>query len=85
MKKNRSNSLSEKLNNKYKVIVTTGDELGSGTDSNVFIKVYFDDYSTDRIHLKKSLTNKNAFERGQTDVFEIKMDYYSKLKKIKYN
>jgi hypothetical protein len=67
------------------VIVTTGDELGSGTDSNVFIKDYFDDYSTDRIHLKKSLTNKNAFERGQTDVFEIKMDYYSKLKKIKYN
>jgi hypothetical protein len=35
------------------------------------------------MHLQKSLTNKNPFERNQTDKFRVKGDYVGELVKLR--
>jgi hypothetical protein len=38
---------------------------------------------TEKIILKNSKTNKNPFEKGKTDVFDIEAPYIGKIKRIK--
>ena len=67
----------------YKVHVTTSNKFSAGTDSRVFIKLYGENGSTDKITLKKSKNNKNPFEKGKTDTFELDLPNLGRLKKLK--
>ncbi|XP_011477254.1 lipoxygenase homology domain-containing protein 1-like [Oryzias latipes] len=55
----------------YKVSVRTGDMYGAGTDANVFLTIYGDLGDTGERKLAKSENNKNKFERGEVDRFDI--------------
>jgi hypothetical protein len=55
----------------YTVTVRTEDELGAGTDSNVFLEIYGEFGQTDRHILHTSETHSNKFEKGQTDIFKL--------------
>ncbi|XP_072269601.1 lipoxygenase homology domain-containing protein 1 [Pyxicephalus adspersus] len=67
----------------YTVKVKTGDKKNAGTDANVFIILYGEKDDTGLMNLKASKTNKNKFERGQTDVFTVEAVDIGSLKKIK--
>ncbi|XP_073475133.1 lipoxygenase homology domain-containing protein 1 [Aquarana catesbeiana] len=67
----------------YTVRVKTGDKKNAGTDANVFIILYGEKDDTGLMNLKASKTNKNKFERGQTDVFTVEAVDIGPLKKIK--
>uniref|UniRef100_A0A3Q4HDX9 Lipoxygenase homology PLAT domains 1b n=1 Tax=Neolamprologus brichardi TaxID=32507 RepID=A0A3Q4HDX9_NEOBR len=55
----------------YTVSVRTGDMYGAGTDANVFLTIYGDLGDTGERKLAKSENNKNKFERGEVDKFNI--------------
>ena len=38
---------------------------------------------TEKLHLKRSSTNHNPFEQGQTDKFRVKGDYVGELVKLR--
>ena len=63
--------------------VVTSDKPNAGTDSNVYIQLFGDKNDSGKITLETSKTNKNKFERGQTDMFEIKEADVGDLRKIK--
>lgn len=68
----------------YDIIVITGDIRGAGTDSQVYITLFGSDGKrTEKFHLKNSSTNKNPFERNQTDKFRLKGDYVGDLVKLR--
>ncbi|RDD42008.1 Lipoxygenase homology domain-containing protein 1 [Trichoplax sp. H2] len=55
----------------YVLSTHTSDKRGSGTDANVFVIIFGENGDSGEIALKKSETNWNKFEKGQTDVFLI--------------
>nr|XP_032809632.1 lipoxygenase homology domain-containing protein 1-like [Petromyzon marinus] len=67
----------------YNIKVKTGDKRGSGTDANVYMVLYGEKDDTGKVNLKSSKTNKNKFERGQTDEFTLEAVDIGALKKIK--
>ena len=52
--------------------VVTGDLSGSGTDANVFLIIFGEYGDSGEIALRNSVTYKDKFERGHTDVFLLK-------------
>merc|ERR1712013_485424 len=66
----------------YDIEVRTGDKSGAGTDANVFIILFGDKCTTDKIILKDSKTNKKMFERDQVDVFTVECVEVGKIEKI---
>lgn len=66
----------------YEVNVTTSDVRGAGTDANIFIILCGEIDNTGKIFLKSSLTNKNKFEKNQTDKFILETVKIGELKKI---
>jgi hypothetical protein len=85
---NKHSSMSNKDKNTdpaeadYVVDVVTANKLGAGTDSNVYLNIYGEKGETGKIHLKKSTNNKDAFEKGKTDIFEIKSKNVGNITKI---
>ncbi len=67
----------------YNVSVTTSDKRGAGTDANVFIQLFGENNDSGKQKLETSKNNKNKFERGQTDVFEIKEADIGGIRKIR--
>jgi hypothetical protein len=68
----------------YEIIVITGGERGAGTNSQVYVTLFGDDGKrTEKLHLRKSETNKDPFERNQTDKFRVKGDYIGELVKLR--
>ncbi|KAJ7335182.1 hypothetical protein JRQ81_013123, partial [Phrynocephalus forsythii] len=67
----------------FTVTVRTGDKKHAGTDANVFIVLYGTKDDTGTIYLKASKTNKNKYERDQTDIFTVECVDLGDLKKIK--
>jgi hypothetical protein len=67
----------------YKVKIRTSFNK-SGTGVRAFIKIYDESNTTDRIVLSNSKTHKNAFEQGNTDLFELSLINLGHIKKIKY-
>ena len=68
----------------YEITVVTGDKRRAGTDSNVYITLFGENGKrTEKMHLKKSLSHKDPFERGQSDIFRIRGDYIGKLVKLR--
>lgn len=62
----------------------TGSEKGAGTDAQVYITLFGSDGKrTEKLHLNKSQTNNNPFERNQTDKFRVKGDYVGELVKAR--
>lgn len=64
----------------YEVEVVTGNERGAGTDAHVFLTMYGDRGNTRRVQLVNR--NIDTFERGQTDLFKIKVKYLGKIQRI---
>ena len=54
----------------YNVSVKTGNVRGSGTDANVFIKIFGTKGDTGDLQLRSS-DHSNKFERNKTDTFKI--------------
>ena len=58
----------------YKInVFTSAGILGAGTDANVFI-IICGNSQTPEIHLKKSETHKDPFEKGHEDIFTYESD-----------
>ncbi|XP_043937953.1 lipoxygenase homology domain-containing protein 1 isoform X2 [Protopterus annectens] len=70
------------VENTYEVHVFTGNVMGAGTDSNVFINIYGELGDTGQRHLKKS-QHLNKFEKGQEDKFIIKAVDLGPLRKLR--
>ncbi|CAB4019689.1 lipoxygenase homology domain-containing 1-like, partial [Paramuricea clavata] len=66
----------------YEVSVVTGDISGAGTDANVYVILFGDKGESGKLDMKTSQTNKDKFERNQTDVFSLDADV-GVLKKIR--
>ena len=56
----------------YRISVKTSDRVGAGTDANVFILLFGTNGDSGDLHLEKSETNTNPFERNKEDVFTVK-------------
>lgn len=69
--------------NTYKIFITTSNLKLAGTDANVYINLIGRINESGKISLEKSLTNKNKFEQGKTDVFEFEAPDVGTLKKIR--
>ncbi|CAH1787210.1 unnamed protein product [Owenia fusiformis] len=67
----------------YHVYVTTSDIWGAGTDANVYVVLFGELDDTGQMFLKTSKTNRDKFERKQTDEFIIEAVEIGDLKKIK--
>ncbi|XP_059150632.1 lipoxygenase homology domain-containing protein 1-like isoform X2 [Physella acuta] len=67
----------------YHVKVFTGDKFGAGTDANVYVILFGDKDSSNKLFLKSSMNNKNKFERNQMDEFILELANIGELKKIK--
>ena len=70
-------------NRTYTVTVITGDKLGAGTDANLFLTMTGENGESPEIPLKDSETNRNKFERAQTDIFKLVTPDLGKVFKIK--
>ena len=57
--------------------------LGAGTDANVKIKIYGDLRKSEIIKLEKSKTHRNKFEKGNTDQFTVREEYFGDILKLK--
>ncbi|CAH8592932.1 unnamed protein product [Heterobilharzia americana] len=57
----------------YEVRITTGDKAFAGTDASVYLTLYGENGDSGERKLMKSLTHRNKFERGQTDVFHMEI------------
>lgn len=71
---------------KYKITVTTGESLGAGTDAEIVLEIIGVKGTTKSLALNNAANisgNKDIFERGATDVFEIEADNVGKIKSIK--
>ncbi|KAM4841549.1 lipoxygenase homology domain-containing protein 1 isoform 1-T1 [Thomomys bottae] len=66
---------------KYEVIVTTGYELGAGTDANVFVTIFGSNGDTGKRELKQKM--RNLFERGSTDRFFLETLELGELRKVR--
>ncbi|MGQ9474160.1 MAG: PLAT/LH2 domain-containing protein [Candidatus Caldatribacteriaceae bacterium] len=61
----------------YKVLVTTGNKFGAGTDANVYITLYGKRGTSREILLDNP--NRNDFEQGATDTFELRPEKVGNL------
>lgn len=55
----------------YRLSVVTGQHKNAGTDANISVYIHGSDASSGPHPLRSSLTNKDKFEKGKTDIFEI--------------
>jgi hypothetical protein len=69
--------------NVYTITVVTSNFPDAGTDAQVYIELLGKFESSGKIPLTKSETNRNPFEQGKTDVFQIKCVDIGKLKRIR--
>ena len=65
----------------YVVEVTTGNQPGSATDSYIFLDIFGTKGTSGERPLNFS-DKLNAFERAQTDVFQLKCPHLGKIKKL---
>lgn len=67
----------------YVITVQTGNVQSGGTDSKVFITLNGEKNKITKYNLQKSETNKNAFEKGNKDVFKFEDIDVGKVRKTK--
>ncbi|KAI3384069.1 hypothetical protein SNEBB_000281 [Seison nebaliae] len=83
----RVNKMEKKSNlGKYTVTVITSEKTGSGTDSNVKVKLISGKKMSDFIELSKEYTiepkNKNILESGNKDIFVVESEQFSNLTEL---
>ena len=66
----------------YTIHVFTGNKSGSGTDADVYIILHGDMDSSEAFWLSKSQTNKNKFENGMCDIFEVEAKNLGEIQTI---
>ncbi|XP_068933675.1 lipoxygenase homology domain-containing protein 1 isoform X3 [Petaurus breviceps papuanus] len=66
---------------KYEIIITTGYELGAGTDANVTITIFGANGDTGKRELRRRM--RNLFERGHTDRFFVETLDLGELRKVR--
>ncbi|VDP26141.1 unnamed protein product [Schistosoma curassoni] len=71
------------LMNTYEVRIITGDKVYAGTDASVYITLFGENGDSGERKLTKSLTHRNKFERGQTDVFQLEIVDLGKINKVR--
>ncbi|VDP32279.1 unnamed protein product [Schistosoma mattheei] len=71
------------LMNTYEVRIITGDKAYAGTDASVYITLFGENGDSGERKLTKSLTHRNKFERGQTDVFQLEIVDLGKINKVR--
>lgn len=59
---------------RYRLEIVTGSAKLAGTDANISIELVGEKGRAEPNQLEKSLTNKDKWERGKTDVFEISVN-----------
>lgn len=59
--------------------VKTGNEIGAGTDANVFLKMFGTLGDTGTLQLHQSEKAVNKFERGKTDLFKLEAQDIGKV------
>nr|CAH8854289.1 unnamed protein product [Trichobilharzia regenti] len=69
--------------NTYEVRIITGDKAFAGTDASVYLTLYGENGDSGERKLVKSLTHRNKFERGQTDVFHLDIVDLGKINKAR--
>ncbi len=70
--------------NAYTVTVVTSNIPNAGTNASVYIELLGKYETSGKIPLTTSESNRNPFEQGKTDVFQIKCADVGKLKQIKF-
>ncbi|CAF4496641.1 unnamed protein product, partial [Rotaria sp. Silwood2] len=66
----------------YNVKIKTGDIFQAGTDANVYLKIFGEKDTTDKIQLTTGNSTKNKFERGQINSFKLKCYDLGKIERI---
>ncbi|XP_063957148.1 lipoxygenase homology domain-containing protein 1-like [Lytechinus pictus] len=66
----------------YEVVTVTGDRKGSGTDSNVYITLFGIRGTSKKMQLPTK-PGSNPFERGTSDIFQLKCNNVGPLKRIR--
>lgn len=70
---------------KYEIHVKTCDEIGAGTDGEVFISLHGDKGDELDVPLNASDSKKNLFERGKVDRFEKELKNIGKVNQDNYS
>ncbi len=65
---------------KYEVEVRTADELGAGTDANVYLSIHGEKGEQSRIVLQTNKSGKNKFEKGSVDNFDLELQDVGKVR-----
>jgi hypothetical protein len=65
------------------IIIFFLNQLSFKKDANVYVQMFGKRYSTNKINLDTSRTNKDKFERGNTDVFIVQALDVGDLKQLK--
>ena len=65
----------------YEVVVVTGSLKGAGTDANVYMTLFGKSGQTPKLHLKSN--KKTAFDKGATDVFNLKTNCVGQMTKLR--
>jgi len=71
------------LAHRYKVSVYTSDIKNAGTDANMHACLYGKSGDSGDVRLRTSLTNKDKFERGRVDEFELHCIDLGELTKVR--
>ncbi|KAK4470569.1 hypothetical protein MN116_006111 [Schistosoma mekongi] len=71
------------LMNTYEVRIITGNKTFAGTDASVYLTLYGVNGDSGERKLTKSLTHRNKFERGQTDIFQMEIVDLGKINKVR--
>eukprot|EP00057_Strongylocentrotus_purpuratus_P033823 XP_792928.4 PREDICTED: lipoxygenase homology domain-containing protein 1 [Strongylocentrotus purpuratus] len=66
----------------YEVVTVTGDRKGAGTDSNAYITLYGIRGTSKKMQLPTK-PGTNPFERGTSDIFQLKCNNVGPLKRIR--
>ncbi len=62
---------------KYEVEVKTADEMGAGTDSNVYLSIYGEKSEAKKLQLSRSIGK--LFEKGSLDKFDLDLKELGKV------
>jgi hypothetical protein len=65
---------------KYEVEVKTADEMGAGTDSNVYLSIHGEKGDNPKVPLLTSKGGKNKFEKNSLDKFDLELKDIGKVK-----
>eukprot|EP01123_Difflugia_compressa_P005057 TRINITY_DN1661_c0_g1_i1.p1 TRINITY_DN1661_c0_g1~~TRINITY_DN1661_c0_g1_i1.p1 ORF type:complete len:960 (-),score=248.52 TRINITY_DN1661_c0_g1_i1:25-2904(-) len=66
----------------YLLSITTGTDMGAGTDADIYVKLFGKKGNSEEIKLKKSINHKNKFEAGKTDLFSLGQPDYGEITSI---